>query len=147
MGLTGNTCVVVASLPGLRHTSMWGHALSPMLLQSSLGTPTALWEVQWDHTDLSAQHFCVTLAASCASKPPLNEWVEVSGNHGHLSLANDPWSSLASGSCSRGSGCFVATGSLACGLQSRAVQPLLPLLACCEMGESGGTALHRRVWP
>lgn len=143
MGLTANICEVVASLPGPRHDPCWDHPTSPVLLQVPLGTPKAPWEVQWDHRDLPDQHFWETLAAGCASKPPLNEWVEASGSHGHLSLANHPWSSLASVSRSRGSVCFVAAGWLACGSQSRAVLHIWLVVKWEKVEE----LLCTRVWP
>lgn len=118
-------------LPVLRQGSTWGHAVSPVLLWAPPGTPKPPWEAQQGHADLSAQLFWVTLAASCASKPSLNERVEVLGSHGHLSLVNHPWSLPSSGSCSLGSVCFVAAGSLVCGSQSQAARPLLPR---CKFG-------------
>lgn len=123
MGLTGSICSVVDGLPILRPARpearvRVGPCREPCAAMSPTEYSRTSWEAQQGHTDLSAQLFRVTLAASCASKPSLNERVEVSGSHGHLSLANHPWSLPSSGSRSLGLVCFVAAGSLACGLQS-----------------------------
>lgn len=105
---------------------MRAHALSPVLLRAVLGTPEPPWEAQRGHGDFAAQLFWMTLATDRASKPSLNERVEASESHGHLSLANHPRSSPPSSSRSPGSVCFVATGWLVCGSQSQAAWLLLP---------------------
>lgn len=119
--------------------------MGPVLLQVPLGTRKAPWEVQWDHTDLSAQHFWVTLAASCASKPPLNERVEASGSHGHLSLANHPGAHrpLAPAAGARCVLWPLARWHVACRAKLCGHFCLAADLACCEMVESGGAALRK----
>lgn len=146
MGLTGNACEVVAGQPGPRHRSMRDHAVSPELLRAPLGPPKAPWEVQWDHTDLSAQRFCVTLAAGCASKPPLNKWVEASGSQGHLRLANHPWSGWLAGFWLPQLGLGVFCGHWLAGMWLAGPSSAADL-AHCEMGEKVEELLCRRVWP
>lgn len=149
MGLTGSVCGVVCPSRGLlvipRPRSMRGRASSPVLLRALLGTPEPPWEAQRGHGDFAAQLFWMTLAAGRASKPSLNERLEVSESHGRLSLANHPRSSPPSSSRSPArrvswppAGWCVARRA---GLLGRFC--LAADSACCEMVESGGADLRK----
>lgn len=116
-----------------------------MLLQAPLATPKPPWETQRGHTDVTAQLFRVTLAASHASEPSLNERVEALGSHGHLSLVTTPGARHPPAPAARAR-CLlwpVAHGRVAHRARPLGRHCLAADWACCETVERGGADLQK----